>query len=171
MNMGSIVGAALGVKLINGRLKPKYTKNTFISIGFMVLLLLLFIILFIYGLLKLNFELILIGIGGFFIFGYFLLISPYTQNSKNYYIEFESENSLNNFKLSYKNKLVTIQYKIDKNGKLAFMDNNHKLNCVSYADGSKMSNLTKYKIINYFAKWLNDNNLMSNEITTTFEKL
>ena len=32
-----------------------------------------------------------------------------------------------------------------------------------------MSTLTKYKIINYFAKCLNDGNIMSDEITTTFE--
>lgn len=99
----------------------------------------------------------------------YLLISPYTQNPENYYIEFESENSLDNFKLSYKNKLVTIRYKIDNNGKITFYDNNNKLSCISYKDDSNMSNLTKYKIMNYFAKWLNDNGLMSDEITTTFE--
>ena len=106
---------------------------------------------------------------GICVSGYLLLISPYTQNPENYYIEFESESSLNNFKLSYKNKPVTIQYKIDNNGKIAFYDNNNKLSCISYKDGSNMSNLTKYKIMNYFAKWLNDNGLMSGEITTTFE--
>lgn len=55
------------------------------------------------------------------------------------------------------------------NGKITFYNNNNKLSCISYKDGSNMSNLTKYKIMNYFTKWLNDNGLMSDEITTTFE--
>ena len=47
-------------------------------------------------------------------------------------------------------------------------NNESKLSCISYADGSKMSNFVKYKIINYFTKWLNDNNLLSSETTITF---
>lgn len=34
-----------------------------------------------------------------------------------------------------------------------------------------MTNFTKYKINNYFTKWLSDNDLMSDEITSTFEEL
>lgn len=171
MNVGNVVGIALGIKLINGKIKPKFGKSAIIGIIIIFLLLIASLIGFIYGLLNIDVEFIVMCSCGLFVFGYSLLISPYTQNSKNYYIEFESENSLNNFKLNYKNKLVAIQYKIDNNGKIAFLNNNSKLSCISYADGSKMSNLTKYKIINYFAKWLNDNELISNEITTTFEKL
>ena len=171
MNVGNVAGIALGIKLINGKIKPKFGKGAIIVIIIMFLLLLAFLIGFICGLLSFDFEIILICACGLFGFGYLLLISPYTQSSKNYYIEFESENSLNNFRLSYKNKLVAIQYKIDNNGKIFFSNNNSKLSCISYADGSKMSNLTKYKIINYFTKWLNDNGLMSNEITSTFEQL
>lgn len=100
---------------------------------------------------------------------YIILINPYTQNKNNYYIEFESENSLANFRLYYKNKLVNIKYKIDNNGKIAFTNNESKLSCVSYADGTKMSKLTKFRVMNYFIKWLNDYNLISDEITTTIE--
>lgn len=171
MNLGNVVGIALGVKLINGKIKPKFGKGAIIVIIVMFILLLASLIGFIYGLLNFDVEFIIMCACGLFGFGYLLLISPYTQSSKNYYIEFESENSLNNFKLNYKNKLVAIQYKIDNKGKIAFSNNASKLSCISYADGSKMSNLTKYKIINYFTRWLNDNNLMSNEITSTFEKL
>lgn len=57
------------------------------------------------------------------------------------------------------------------NGKIAFSNNSSKLSCIEYADGTRMSNFVKYKIINYFSKWLNDNNLLSSEITTTFEQL
>lgn len=171
MNIENVAGVALGIKLINGKIKPKFGKGAIIGIIIMFLLLIVSLIGFIYGLLSFNFEFIFMCACGLFGFGYLLLISPYTQSSKNYYIEFDSENSLNNFKLNYKNKLVAIQYKIDNNGKIAFSNNNSKLSCISYADGSKMSNITKYKIINYFTKWLNDNGLMSNEITSTFEKL
>lgn len=171
MNIGNVAGVALGIKLTNGKFKPKFGTGAIIGTAIIFLLLIASLIGFIYGLFDSDFELIFIGILGLFVFGYVLLISPYTQNSKNYYIEFESENFLNNFKLSYKNKLVAVQYKIGNNGKIAFLNNNNKLSCISYADGSKMSNFTKYKIINYFTRWLNDNGLISNEVTTTFEKL
>lgn len=171
MNIGNITGIALGIKLVNGKIKPKFGKGAIIGIIIMFLLLIASLIGFIYGLLSFDFEFIFMCACGLFGFGYLLLISPYTQSSKNYYIEFESENSLDNFKLNYKNKLVAIKYKIDNNGKIAFSNNSSKLSCISYADGSKMSNITKYKIINYFTKWLNDNGLMSNEITSTFEQL
>lgn len=144
MSISNIIGATLGIKLINGKIKPKFGIKAIISIIILFLLFAISLLGFIYGLLNFDIELLFAGVCGLFGFGYLLLISPYTQNSKNYHIEFETENSLHNFKLSYKNKQVNIQYKIDK---------------------------TKYKIINYFTRWLNDNNLMSNEITTTFEKL
>lgn len=53
--------------------------------------------------------------------------------------------------------------------KLLISNNASKLSCISYTDGSKMSNLVKHKVINYFSKWLDDNGLMSDEITSTFE--
>ena len=171
MNVGNIVGIILAVKATSGKIKPKFGKKAIIGLSFMLLLLLISFIGFIYGLLSFNLELLLSCFCCLLCLAYLFLISPYTQNHKNYYIEFASENSLNNFQLYYKNKLVAIKYKIDNNGKIAFSSNDNKLSCVSYADGSKMSNLTKYKIINYFAKWLNDNDLASNEITTTFEQL
>lgn len=171
MNVGNIIGVILGIKLVNGKIKPKFGKRAIISIGIMILFFIAFLIGFIYGMLNFDVEFIVMCLCGIFGFGYLLLVSPYIQNSNNYYIEFESENLLNNFKLNYKNKLVAIQYKIDNNGKIAFSNNNSKLSCISYADGSKMSNFTKYKIINYFTKWLNDNGLISSEIKTTFEQL
>ena len=126
---------------------------------------------FIYGLKNMKLEFVGMSAIGMFEVGYLLLISPYTQKSSNYYIEFQNENSLVGFKLSYKGKLVNIKHKIDNNGKIAFVDNSSKLNCISYADGTQMSNLVKYKIINYFTRWLNDNNLLSSEVTSTFEQL
>lgn len=167
--MINIVGIALGIKLVNGKIKLKFDKKGIIGIVIMIIIFIASLIGLIPSILNFNIELIFVCLSGICVSGYLLLISPYTQNPENYYIEFESENSLNNLKLSYKNKLVTIRYKIDNNGKITFYGNNNKLNCISYKDDSNMSNLTKYKIMNYFAKWLNDNGLMSDEITTTFE--
>lgn len=171
MNIGNFVGAALGTKLVNGKIKPKYGIIGVIGVIIMMLFFIGSFCLFIYGLINMNFEFILIPLIGIASFGYLLLINPYTQKSSNYYIEFQNENSLAGFKLSYKGKLVNIRYKIDNNGKIAFASNSSKLSCISYADGTQMSNLVKYKIINYFTKWLKDNKLLSSEVTSTFEKM
>lgn len=171
MNIGNFVGSTLGIKLVNGKIRPKYGIWAIIGISIMVLFFIAFFCAFIYGLININLEFIVMPAIGMFGFGYLLLISPYTQKSSNYYIEFQNENSLAGFKLSYKGKLVNIQHKIDNNGKIAYANNSNKLSCISYADDTKMSNLVKYKIINYFTKWLNDNNLLSSEVTVTFEKL
>lgn len=169
MNIGNFVGLELGIKLVNGKIKPKYGVRGIVSTIIMILFFLGFFCAFIYGLININVEYIIMPMIGMYGFGYLLLISPYTQKSSNYYIEFQNENSLSGFKLSYKGKLVNIKYKIDNKGKIAFANNSSKLSCISYADGTKMGNLVKFKIINYFTKWLNDNNLISLEITSTFE--
>jgi len=171
MNIGNITGISLGIKLVNGKIKPKFSKWSIVTVIIMFLFFLGFLASFTYGLLTLNIEFIIMSAFGIFGFGYLLLINSVTQNPKNYYIEFENDNSLANFKLFYKNKPVSIKYKIANDGKIAFLNNASKLSCISYADGTKMSNLTKYKIINYFTKWLSDNNLMSKEITVTYEEL
>ena len=62
-----------------------------------------------------------------------------------------------------------MKYKIDNEGKIAFLNDKSKISCLAYADGSRMGSFTKWRIINYFVKWLNDNNLMSKEITVTYE--
>lgn len=169
MNTGNVVGTGLGIKLVNGKFKPKYNKFAYIVLAIMFFIFLGFIAGFIYGIINLNIEVIVMCFISIVSLGYLLLITPYTQSSKNYYIEFESQDSLSGFKLKYKNKLVFIKYIIDNEGKIAFADNNSKLKCISYADGSKMLNITKYKIMNYFSKWLHDNNLMSKQITLSFE--
>ncbi len=169
MDFGNFVGMALGIKLMNGKIKPKFGASAIIGIIIMVLFFIGLCCAFIYGLINVNLEFIIIPSLGIVALGYIFLVSPYTQKSSNYYIEFQSEDSLAGFKLSYRGKLVNIQHKIDNQGKIAFANNGSKLSCISYADGSKMSNFVKFKIINYFAKWLNDNNLLSSEVTTTFE--
>ena len=97
------------------------------------------------------------------------MISPYCQNPNNYYIEFQDENTLADFKLYYKNKLVNVLYKVDQVGKIAFASNTNKLGCVSYADGSVMKKIDKYRIVNYFTLWLTENDLVSKDVTFVFE--
>lgn len=169
MDFKNIVLSFSNAKLASGKFRPKFNKFSIVVTALLFILLGGTSIGLIYALLSLNLNLILACGCGIFGLMYIILINPYTQNKNNYYIEFESENSLANFKLYYKNKLVNIKYKIDNNGKIAFANNESKLSCVSYADGTKMSKLTKFRVMNYFIKWLNDYNLMSDEITTTFE--
>lgn len=171
MNIENLIVANLGVKLLNGKIKPKYGVISIITVIIMLLFFIFFIFAFIYGLITFNTEFIIMPALGMFGMGYLLLISPYTQNSNHYYIEFQNENTLTGFKLSYKGKLVNIKYIVANDGKIAFANNKSKLDCISYASGEKMSNLVKYRIINYFSKWLNDNHLLSKEVTTTFEKI
>lgn len=171
MNSGNIAGIALGIKLVNGKFKPKFNLLSYIVVTIFILLFIAFFAAFIYGIMNLNLEFIIMSSIGMFGTGYLILITPYTQRATNYKIEFRNENSLAGFKLFYKGKKVIIKHKIDDKGKIAFGNNYDKLSCISYADGVKMSNFTKYKIINYFGRWLNDNNLMSDQVTVTFEKL
>lgn len=171
MKSGNIAGIALGIKLVNGKFKPKFNLLSYIVLTIFIILCISFFAAFIYGIINLNVEFIIMPSIGMFGAGYFILITPYTQRATNYKIEFRNENSLAGFKLFYKGRQVIIKHKIDDNGKIAFGNNYDKLSCVSYADGTKMSNLTKYKIINYFGKWLSDNNLLADKVTVTFEKL
>ena len=101
MNIGNFVGAALGIKLVNGKIRPKYSSGAIIRIIIMTLFFIGSFCAFIYGLININFEFIVMPAIGMFGFGYLLLISPYTQKSSNYYIEFQNENSLADFKFTH----------------------------------------------------------------------
>ena len=105
-----------------------------------------------------NFVIFIVSVVLIPVLDYLMLLSPYQQYTENYYIEFPNENSFEGFKLFYRKKEVFVAYKVDKDGKFVFSDEN-KLNCVSYVDGAKMSNLTKRRIINYFTSWMRDNDL------------
>lgn len=164
-----LIGLAMGIKLVNGKIRPKYGKGAIFVIIIFVLLFLSFMSVWIYGMIKGDLECIIMGFITSLAFGYLLLINPYLQNSNNYYIEFVDEKTLAGFKLYYKKKLVKIRYKVDQEGKIAFADNKNKHKCISYDDNSKMCNFTKYKIANYFAKWLASNDLLSKEVAFTAE--
>lgn len=169
MNVSNFVGVGIGIKLVNGRFKPKYNAKSKIVLGLFFILFLMFLVLFGYGIINLNIEFIIMPLIGMWGIGYMLLISPYLQKSNDYLIEFMDENTLNGFKLYYKNKLVNIEYCVDEKGLIYFKNNSNKKECVSYADGSRMTNLDKYRVINYFAKWLSDYNLLSSNVTMSLE--
>lgn len=171
MNVGNFIGAAVAVKSLNGKIKPRYGKAAIGGIVFLVVFIIVSALEIYFGLKNGDYELLLLGIVGGAAFLYLFLINPYTQNPKNYRIELETNTSLINFKLFYKNKLVKVEYIIDKEGKFAFANNESKLSCLSYQDGTKMSNFTKYRVMNYFSKCLADHNLLSDKVTTTFEEL
>ena len=170
MKIGYFVRSSMAIDLLNGKMKVNYGISTIIGVVMMVLFFIGSCFMFFVGLVNLNLEVIVLSIISISCFGYLFLISPYTQKSSNYYIEFQSNDSLENFKLSYKGKLVNFKYKIDDDGKFVFANNSSKLSCISYADGTQMSNFVKYKIINYFTKWLFDKKLLSSETTKTFEE-
>ena len=167
--IGNLVGGYIGVKLVNGKFKPKFGKKAIISLIILVILFFGFVAFLIYGIKIGNFEYIIMPLLGILALGYIFLISPYFQNSNNYYIEFQNEHVLSGFKLMYKGKLVRVNYIVANDGRIAFADNLNKTKCISYFDGTKMSNFTKYRIINYFSKWLSENNLLSDSVTVSYE--
>ena len=168
----NIIGTNIGIKLINGKIKPKKKSiRTYITIIIFTLLLLAFFIVLLYGLININIEYMFFGSIAVWAISYLLLISAYTQNPNNYYIKVKSENSFEGIELYYKKKRVNLKFLVDQEGKFKWANNKSKLECVSYFDGTKMSNFTKYRIINYFSAWLLENDSLSKDVTVTFEKI
>ena len=147
----------------NGKFWPKCSKKSFVKNLILDLSLIAVTILAIYEILSfpdIDLKILIPSIILIPILDYLMLISPYQQYIEKYHIEFVNESKLDGFKLFYKKKELKILYEIDDEGKLLFKEKN-KLNCITYNDGSRMSNLTKRRILNYFTKWLSDNNLIS----------
>lgn len=160
------------VKLMNGKLKPeKKSFKTYLWLLFFIVIFFAMLTFFIIGLINLKIEYIFMGGTSTIGTAYILLITPYLQNPNNYELKIENENSFEGFHLYYKNKEVSIKYKVDKEGKFLFENNNNKLSTISYMDNTKMSNFTKYRIINYFSNWLKNKDFLSKEVTVTFEKI
>jgi len=150
------------LKLVNGKFKPKCSKGMFFENLILDLCLIGITTIFICEVLKLgsaNFAVLIICAVLIPLLDYVILLSPYQQYTENYYIEFKSENTLEGFKLFYRKKELKVECRIDENGKLVF-DKENEAECVSYADGTKLSNLTRNRIVNYFIRWLKDNDLM-----------
>lgn len=170
--IGNFAAAGVAVSLLNGRIKPrKKGILTYLGLIFELVAIIGFSIAFIYGVFTVNIEFIVFGGGAALSFVYLWLISAYTQRSKNYYIKVQNPNSFENIELYYKKKRVNLKYLVDNEGKFKWANNEAKLECVSYYDGTNMSNFTKYRILNYFSAWLLDNDYLSKEVTVSFEKL
>lgn len=101
---------------------------------------------------------------------YLLSISPYVQNAADYHIwVLKNGDRLEELYVSYKGRDVSVKYALDEKGKFVFADNIRKTDCVSYADGSRMTQRAKYCIVNYLAYVLEMNGLLSEGITVSFE--
>lgn len=91
------------------------------------------------------------------------MVSPYFQREGDFYLKFQYDNSLEGFKLIYRGKEIKFSYKIDSEGRIAFEKNLKKKN-LYYVDGKKLKFIHRLRVINYFDKWLKDNELLSSEV-------
>lgn len=177
MNSDNIAGVEFSngeMHLRNGRMKVrKMPANAYVAFFIFILIAIAPFLLLISGIVDFGAEYIfmqlLIMVAVIFLFK----ISPYTQSSKSYYIEFSNENSCIGLKLYYNGKQVVIPYKVDRLGKV-IMDNYEstaKIDSIRYIDGTNINTRTQYKITYYFANWLFDNNLLSDDPSGTFKGL
>lgn len=161
--MNDIKDIILQIEECNGKIIPKCGKKAFVInllLDVCLIGITTFLICEILNFPNIDIKNLIPSIILIAILDYLMLLSPYQQYPEKYRIEFVNENTLNGFKLFYKNKEVKFSYVIDENEKIIFKDDN-KLEYISYADSSRMAQLTKRRIINYFKSWLMDNNLMS----------
>lgn len=64
--------------------------------------------------------------------------------------EFPHEDTIKDFKVTYKGKEVKVKYKVNKEGGFEWADPQGKLDSLSFADGSSMNlYLDKYRVLNY----------------------
>ena len=173
-NIASVEFSDGEMHLRNGRMKvKKMPANAYVAFVFFILLAIAPFPLLISGIVDFGAEYILMQLLIMVAVIFLLKISPYTQSSKSYYIEFLNENSCIGLKLYYNGKQVAIPYKVDRLGKV-IMDNYEstaKIASICYIDGTNINTRTQYKITYYFVRWLIDNNLMSDDPSGTFKSL
>lgn len=80
MNVGNLAGTYLGMKLVNGKIKPKYGVVGIIGVAIMIIIFIALVFTLGYGIMNVNLECILMSCCGIFGFGYLLLISPYFEH-------------------------------------------------------------------------------------------
>jgi len=147
------------MKLVNGKFAPKCSKKDLFVNFVLDLGLICVTTLFILEVIKLseaNLSILILSAILIPILDYIILLSPDQQYTENYRIELKSENSIDGFKLFYRKRELTVSYKIEE-GKIIFDDSKNNF---TYKDGTKISYLTKQRIINYFSKWLSQNDLL-----------
>lgn len=163
--VGKGLGVYLGIELINGKLKPKFGKAKYVGLAFFGLFVVLGVFLLWLGIVNGDsVEDILMPIALVASNSYLILISPITV--KNVFVMIEEDGVV---QVSHKNKEVTVDIVKDSEGKFNFAKPNSKHSCVRYADGSKMSLLNQYRIVNYLADALQTNGLLSEDVKITLE--
>lgn len=177
MNSDNIAGVEFSngeMHLRNGRMKlKKMPANAYVAFFIFILIAIAPFLLLISGIVDFGAEYICIQLLIIVAIIFLFKISPYTQSSKSYYIEFLNDNSCIGLKLYYNGKQVVIPYKVDRFGKV-IMDNYEstaKIDSICYIDGTNINTKTQYKITYYFVRWLIDNNLMSDDPSGTFKSL
>lgn len=160
-------GAAIGIHLVNGKLRPKATSK---ALGMVIMWVGTLALFGVGGLLTYqeDYGKALFVLTGAFVWLYCVSLSPAMQSGRNYDISLP-DGTLNSLQVIYKGKQVLVDYSLDESGLFVWRDNAHKLSCLRYADGSKMSGTKKYKIINYLNYTLVQAKLLSLKVTVTFE--
>ena len=163
--IGKGLGVYLGIKLVNGKLKPKFGKVRYIGLAFFGLLVALGVFLLWIGLTNgdslddIYMPILMIAAGM-----YIILISPVMVKDVSVVIE-----EGGTVKVFHKDREVTVALVKDDKGNFNFAKPNDKHNCVWYTDGSKMSSFNKYRVVNYLVDALHTNGLLSDEVRTTLE--
>lgn len=99
---------------------------------------------------------------GIIIFEVYVAMITFWQKSSDYVFTFVPNAGIKDFTLSYKGKLLSLDYRLDKNGRFMWADAKKPIKCISYADGSKMNKyITKYRVLNYINVVMEQNGLYS----------
>ena len=115
-------------------------------------------------------NLLSIAVIGLICFGFMSFLSFGHQKESDYEItvsDFKTENC--ELHVKYKGKDVDMGITMDKEGKFLFADQNNKLDHIQYTDGTKLSYLNKYRIMNYVIPVLNSNDIFPSQNTVSFE--
>lgn len=162
--LGGLVGANIALKAINGKLKPKFGKARYVGLTIFGLLMLVSIVMLVVGIVTLNYEWIIMTSILLVSSTYLICISSLMVRNVQVFIGNDGA-----ILVLHKNKPVHIDLVRDNQGKLNFRNPNVKHKCVRYADGSNMSSIQKYRIINYFSDVLHGYGLLSDDVRFTIE--
>lgn len=99
---------------------------------------------------------------GIILFEIYVAVITFGQKKESYKFVFVPNSGLKEFKVFYKENELKLEYRLDKNGRFMWADSKKPINCISYADGSRMNKyITKYRILNYINVVMEQNGLNS----------
>lgn len=161
----NLVGVAVGTKLINNKLKPSKSKSSRVfGILFFLVCIVGGIMLGLHSLVVGDYQTVIISVVGVIAFSYGLALAPVCVKDVEVGITKEKD-----IVVTHKGKEVQVDLKKDSKGKYLFANPTKKHLCVRYADNSHISNFNRYRIVNYLASALMDNDLLSDEVKLTLE--